>query len=361
MQHEILIKQFELKEQEALLSFLRIAYPDEPRKSDSDYWKWHFLDAPLATADNIPLWVVKSGDEIVGQLATIPVVLKVNTDVIRAIWILDFVVRQDYRRQGLGKRLVLAARESYPTMLTLGINEQSTAVFQSLGWKALGGINRYQRLLFPGNTIREIAGLEPVRKIVNLFYAPLRPRISALNKTQSAQREIKEITAFDSSFDDLWQKASSKWHCAVERNAQYLEWQFMKQPGKQFNVLALYERDQLAGYIVLFFRKPNHCNEPPKASIADLLYNSNSSVEVIDELLRAALRLAIERRVGSLVIDILDRKIEARLKKFGFWRIKKSPQFMASAVEDQEFIYCQDKWFLTRGDSDVSIFEQSNL
>jgi len=361
MQHEVQIKQFELKEQEALLAFLRIAYADEPRKSDADYWKWHFCDAPLAAPDNIPLWVVKSDNEIVGQLAAIPVELKVNTTITHAIWVLDFVVRQDYRRQGLGKRLVLAARESYPTMLTLGINEQSTAVFQSLKWKALGGVHRYQRLLFPGNAIRETAKIGSVRKAVNLFYAPLRPRISTLTKTQSAQREIKEITEIDSSFDDLWQRVSSQWNCAVVRNPQYLEWQFMKQPGKKFNVLALYERGELIGYIVLFIRKPEHSNEPPKASIADLLYSSNNSVEVIDELLRAALRLAIERRAGSLVTDVLDPKVEERLKKFGFWRIKKSPQFMASAVENQEFIYQQSNWFLTRGDSDVSIFEQSNL
>lgn len=361
MPHEIQIKQFELKEQEALLSFLRIAYADEPRKSDADYWKWHFCDAPLATPDNIPLWVVKSGDEIVGQLATIPVELKVNTNLTHAIWVLDFVVREDYRRKGLGKRLVLAAKETYPTMLTLGINEQSTAVFQSLNWKALGGVNRYQRLLFPGNAIRETAKIESVRKAVNFLYAPMRPRISAFTKKQSAEREIKEITEFDAAFDDLWQRASKQWNCAVVRDARYLEWQFMKQPSKKFNVLALYERGELVGYVVLFIRKPEYSNEPPKASIADLLYSSNNSTEVIDELLRAALRLAIERRVGSLVTDVLDAKIEERLKKFGFWSIKNSPQFMASAVENQEFIYEQSNWFLTRGDSDVSIFEQSNL
>lgn len=361
MPRDVQIKQFELSEKDALLSFLRIAYPDEPRKSDSDYWTWHFLDAPLASADDIPLWVVKSGDEIVGQLATIPVEIKVNTNVTRAIWVLDFVVRQDYRRQGLGKRLVLAARESYPTMLTLGINEQSTAVFQSLNWKALGGVHRYQQLLFPGNAIKETAKIEPVRKVVNLLYAPLRPRSSALSETKSAQKEIKEITAFDSSFDSLWQRASLQWDCAVVRNAQYLEWQFIKQPGKKFNTLALYEGDELVGYIVLFIRKPVHSNEPPKASIADMLYSSNNSVEVIDELLRAALRFAIERRAGALVTDVLDPKVEERLKHFSFWRVKKSPQFMASAMENQEFIYEPHNWFLTRADSDVSIFEEANL
>ena len=153
----------------------------------------------------------------------------------------------------------------------------------------------------------------------------------------------------------------SQWSCTVVRSAAYLDWQFIKQPRKKFNILALYERDELVGYVILFIRKPDHSPEPPKASIADLLYSANNAVEVIDELLQAALRLAIERRVGSLVTDVLDPKVEKQLKHFGFWRIKKSPQFMASAVEHQEFIYQPDNWFLTRGDSDVSIFEQPNL
>lgn len=359
MAGDVQIKQFELADQEELLSFLRVAYPDEPRKSELDFWKWHYLENPHTALYDIPLWVVKDGERIVGQLATIPVALKVGTEETRAIWILDFIVLPQYRGQGLGKRLVLASRESYPTMITLGINEQSTAVFRSLKWVALGGVHRYHRLLYPGHAFREIARMGPLPKLVNLCYAPFRPRDAQTRYTGGGV--LREVTAFDASFADLWQRACAQWPCAVVRRPHYLEWQFFHQPGKKFEVRGLYEQGQLMGYVVLFFRKNGPSGLPPKAAITDLCYDASRSTQVVDELLKAALHLALEKQAGSLVTDVLDPLVESRLQRLGFWRMKAAPQFMASTSEHQDLIYDQSNWFLTRGDSDVSIFEQPNL
>jgi GNAT superfamily N-acetyltransferase len=359
MAGDVQIKQFELADQEALLSFLRVAYHEESRKSELDFWKWHYLENPHTALDDIPLWIVKDGDRIVGQLATIPVALKVGVEETRAIWILDFIVLPQYRGQGLGKRLVLTARESYSTMITLGINEQSTAVFRSLKWVALGGVHRYHRLLYPGDAFREIARLSPLRKLVNFCYAPFRPRDAQTRYTEGGV--LREVTAFDASFADLWHRAAAQWPCAVVRSPRYLEWQFTQQPGKKFEVQGIYEQGELMGYVVLFFRKEEGSGFPPKAAITDLCYDASSSPQVVDELLKAALRLAVERHAGSLVTDVLDPLVESRLRQLGFWRIKVAPQFMASTAEHQELIYNASNWFLTRGDSDVSIFEQPNL
>jgi GNAT superfamily N-acetyltransferase len=358
MAGDVQIKQFELADQEELLSFVRVAYPDEPRKSEFAFWRWHYLENPFISMDDIPLWIVRSGKQIVGQLATIPIDLKVGDSKTRAIWILDFVILPEYRGRGLGKRLVLAARESFPTMLTLGINEQSKAVFRSLKWVVLGGLHRYHRLLYPGNAFREVSKFGPLRRLVNSCYAPFRPHYARTSGTGGSA--IREITTFDASFEDLWQRASAQWPCAVVRSSSYLEWQFARQPEKKFEVLGLYEYDQLVGYVVLFFRKDERSNVPPKVAISDLCYDASGSPQVIDDLLKAALRLALERRSGSLVTDILDPLVEAGLKRLGFWRIKAAPQFMASASEHQDLIYKESNWFLTRGDSDVSIFEQPN-
>jgi hypothetical protein len=73
------------------------------------------------------------------------------------------------------------------------------------------------------------------------------------------------------------------------------------------------------------------------------------------------LHKAVEGRAGSLVTDVLDGLVEERLSEHGFARIRKSPQFMAWAAADKEVICKPENWFLTRGDSDVSIIEQPNL
>ena len=73
---DVRVEQFRVEKTEALLRFLRVAYAGEARKSDPAYWKWHYLENPNTRMDDIPLWVVVCGEEIVGQLATIPVQVK---------------------------------------------------------------------------------------------------------------------------------------------------------------------------------------------------------------------------------------------------------------------------------------------
>jgi hypothetical protein len=244
-------------------------------------------------------------------------------------------------------------------MLALGFNEQSGAVLRSLKWVALGGVHRYHRLLYPGDAFAEISRFEPLRRLVNLCYAPFRPRPA--RTSPAGDRVIRAITKFDADFEDLWRRAGAQWPCAVVRSPGYLDWQFARQPGKKFDVLGLYESDQLVGYVVLFFRKDERSRVSPKVSISDICYDAGGSPQVIDELLQAALRLALERRAGSLVTDVHDPLVESRLQRLGFWRIKNAPQFMASPSEHNDLIWAEGNWFLTRGDSDVSIFEEPNL
>ncbi|HEX8773369.1 MAG TPA: GNAT family N-acetyltransferase [Pyrinomonadaceae bacterium] len=358
MSGDIQIKQFELQEREALLSYLSEAYAEDPRKSDPAYWQWHYLENPHTNVDDVPLWLVKDGERIVGQTATLPVELQLGGETRRAIWILDFIVNAEYRGKGLGKRLVAAARDACPTMFALGFNEQSERVLRSLKWVMMGRISRYHRLLFPGEALGELSGLGPVRGALNLGYAPFRPRA----RVSPARVALREVTSFDDSFDALWQEASRQWPCAVVRRASFLEWQFMRQPGKRFDVLGLYEQDALLGYVVLFFRKAERAGgSPPKAAISDICYRLDASTDVVEELLQGALRLALERRAGSLVIDVLDPHVESRVRRMGFWQIKNSPQFMTYCEDRGDLMYDMSHWFLTRADSDVSIFEQPNL
>ena len=164
MPAEVHIKQFELSEQEAVLAFLREAYGDDPRKSDPEVWKWHYLENPYTSLDDIPLWIVKDGARVVGQAATILVELKVDDEVRKAVWILDFILLPEYRGQKLGKRLLQLARQTYPTMLALGYNKMSGNVLLSLEWVRMGTIDRYQRLLFPGYGLKEIAAIAPPQR-----------------------------------------------------------------------------------------------------------------------------------------------------------------------------------------------------
>src|SRR4051812_2618776 len=251
---DIQIKQLEAAEQDALLSFLRVVYADDPRRSEPVFWRWHFVENPLAGETDIPCWVVKRGAvEVVGQIAAIPVQLKVGETSIRAACMIDLIVHEDLRGQGFGKRLFQAAGEKYSTMFSLGMNENSTPILHKLKWADLGSLHRYHRLLFPGAALKEARNFAPLREILNLAYAPFRPRLS---RPSSTGMTVRELSGFDASFDGLWREARGQWPCVVERSRPYLEWQFRRQPGKKFEILGCYDENRLVGYVVLFFRKP---------------------------------------------------------------------------------------------------------
>jgi GNAT superfamily N-acetyltransferase len=353
------VEQFRKEHTETLLSFLRVAYADDPRKSDAAFWKWHYLENPNTNINDIPLWVVTSGNEIVGQMATIPVQLKTGTSERLAIWILDFIVREDFRGKGFGKKLVLAAREKYSTMITLGINEQSAGLFRTLGWANMGNIHRHQKILYAGNGIRGAAEIAPIRGMLNLLSWPLRKGIA--QSARASKFSMKRVDRFGDEFERLWERAAVQWPCVARRDPRVLAWQFDRQPEKKFEIVGAYKEDQLVGYAVLFFRNPTAGVGSAKAAISDFCFQQENAEKIADALIGYALQVAVERRAGSLVTDVLNGLVEEKLQRHGFWRIKKSPQFMAWASENQELICNPANWFLTRGDSDVSIIEQPNL
>jgi GNAT superfamily N-acetyltransferase len=324
------IKQFELPEKDKLLAFLQTVYADNPRMSDASFWDWHFLKNPYVEADNLPVWIAKDGDEIVGQLAATPVKLQIGKEKKAAIWILDLIVHSDYRGKGIAKKLVLAAEEFCLLGLGVNTNEQTAPILlQKLGWKIVSKIPRYNKLLFPGEALREISQINPARRLANFCYAPLRPRLK--KNFFGKNKRLRLVDEFDSSFDDLWSESAAQWSCGVAREPELLRWQYQLQPEKKFHVLGFYESDKLLGYAVLFFRRRDASGALPKAAITDLCYHPSKPIETIDELLRGALQLALERRAGTLVTDAMDSTIEERLKFFGFSRVKNPLQLMVKS------------------------------
>ncbi|MGI8494771.1 MAG: GNAT family N-acetyltransferase [Pyrinomonadaceae bacterium] len=360
MPNSIEIKQFKLSEKRELLFFLKCAYTDNPRQADEKFWDWHFLESPFAEPDNMPVWVAKDGAKIVGQLAAIPVKLKVGETQKSAIWILDFIVDENYRGKGIGKNLVGASEEFCPLGLGVNTSEQhAPALLQKLGWKIVGKISRYNKLLFPGEALREVSQIKPLRSILNAAFFPFRPKDKF--DFSNPNSNVRLVENIDFSFDELWLESKMNWSCGVARTSKILNWQYRRQPGKKFDILGYFQNEKLLGYAVLFFRKKNKYGAISKASLTDIFYHSENSVEIVDELLRGAIRFAAQRRAGTLVTDVIDSLIQKRLTKFGFRRTKNPLQLMVKSPDNQELLYNPENWFLTRGDSDTSIFEHPNL
>ncbi len=355
MQSDITIKQMDLGERDAVLAFLAKTYDDNPRHSDPKFWNWHFLEPPLSSDNNLPVWLAKSGDRIAGQLAAIPVECIIDGITERAIWILDMMVDPDFRRMGIAQRLVQAAEEYCPTILGVNTNEQhAPALLQKQGMVIVTKIPRYHQILFPGEAFRDVTKLGPIRWLANIVLLPLRLR-------QKDDANIRRIEQFGAEFDEFCDRIHNQWPCHIKRSSSLLEWQFSRQPGKQYEAIGYFDGDKLLGYAVIFVRKANKHGAIEKAAISDICYDAEHGEYVVNALISAAVNAAIARRAGGLVTDVLDPLVERALTGHGFWRVKSGLQLMVKSSDRKELMYDPASWFLTRGDSDISIFEHPNI
>jgi len=355
---EIFFDQMTLAERPAVLSFLAKAFPDNPRQSDERFWNWHFLENPNTPPSEIPVWLARAGERIVGQLATIPVRLELAGETVPAVCLLDLIVDPEFRRRGIMKSLISQVNKKYQYMWGTATRRQhSAAMVTGLGWKVFSPVPRFHRVLFPGNAVKEIARYSTVREAVNAAFLPLRGR----HKLSAAEQgKVRPVSQINESFDTLWEAARSQWPCAIARTAKYLRWQFEQQPYKRFELLGYFDGDEMLGYAVMFFRRPSS-GVVDKASISDICYHPRSPAKVADALVRSAVNLAVERRAGAIVTDALDHLLSERLRALGFWPVKSGLEIMAIGPGHHDSLYDSNSWYFTRGDSDISIFEEPNV
>jgi len=357
MSESLNARQFTLEDRDSLLEFLGRVYAADPRRGNREFWEWHYLKNPYTNTDDLPIWIALDGERIVGHLAAIETDVKIGQETYRTIWILDLIIDESYRRRGIAKRLVEFAEEFRTIRLGINTHEQhSPELLEARGWKIVASIPRYTRVLFPGNAFFSGPGLRSlVRNVANSLYSFRRRKIEN-SATQAG--EIRRIERFDSTADALWERASSSRECVAVRRAVFLNWQYFEQPNKRFEVLGLYSGEELLGYIVLYFRAPNSEGVVEKAAISDLFFTTEDAA---DDLINSALKLAVEKRVGRIVTDLLNKDAEDALTRHSFFKTKSPLLLMVKSAVSNDLALDPSKWFVTRGDSDTTIFETPNV
>lgn len=357
MDEALQARQFTLDDRDALLAFLSRVYANDLRRSDREFWEWHYLKNPYTDTNNLPIWIALDGEKIVGHLAAIEAEIKVGDETHKTIWILDLIIDENYRRRGIAKQLVGLAEDLRPIRLGINTHEQkSPELLEARGWKIVASVPRYTRVLFPGNAFLSGSGLKNLaRNAANALYSFRR---QAVAKTRPSAGEIRRIERFDDTADRLWVNASATRSCIAVRRSEFLNWQYFEQPNKKFDVLGLFSDDQLRGYVVLYFRAADEQGVIEKAAISDILFYDETAA---DALLNAALRLAIERRAGRIVTDLLNKPAEDALLRNGFFKTKSPLLLMVKSGVAENIALDPNEWFVTRGDSDTTIFETPNL
>jgi len=258
-----------------------------------------------------------------------------------------------YRNQAIGSRLMVEAHGDQPFSLSLGQTSEMREIQFRLGWKQVAPLQTAQLLARPANVLK---GKLPRPAV---YAAELGLRASATLRDLLGERrqfEARIIDCFDERHDRLWQAASRDMTCAVVRDASYLNWKYVDQPGQQFLRLELLDGKDLKGIAVWMVRNADDIYRYRRAFLVDLVTPLGEAA-ALRQVIRAASAAATAADADALICHHVGARLTEALRDCAF-HLRKPERFLLVdpgplSGPSRDRVLSADAWFVTQGDSDI--------
>ena len=343
--------------EEDILEFYRTAWPKRPKATLESRWRWMFIDSPKRLGVPPQMWVCRESSSVVAFTGAIPVKLKVDDKEIDTAWCVDTMVLESCRNMGLGPKIMVQVNQDLPFALSLGQTKEMRDILERLGWGQVAPFETYVYALRPqkilhGKMHSVLAGT--VGAGLQIVQYTKRLKTSALIRPL----ESRNVESFGERHDDLWNRVKNEYRCVVVRDASYLNWKYVYQPGQEYFRIEFLENDLVVAVAVIMTRDPGP-NSPysyRRAFIVDFLA-SLSDEKLIFSVLEQVRKKCVEMDIDSIVFELINDKLEKYLRSFGFIRRDPTRFFWLRNDEtiglDRQAIMEKANWTVLKGDSDV--------
>jgi acyl carrier protein len=316
-------------------------------------WRWMFVESAHRLGRTPIVWVHRDNGAIVGHMGAIPVALKIGSEVRETAWCVETMVLESHRSRAVGSRLMLDARETLPFALSLGQTSEMRQICLRLGWKQIAPLQVAQLLVRPENVLKgKLPG--PAAWAAGLG---LRAAVAARSLLhRPVHLHTREVTRFDERHDRLWRESSHDMTCAVVRDASYLNWKYVEQPGQEFVRLEVIDGDTTRAVAVWMFREPDAAYKYRRAYLVDLVAPLADEA-MATQVIRAACAVPTERGADALLCMHIGQRLTRALRECGF-TLRDPERFLLVdpgplTGEALEQALSADNWFVTQGDSDI--------
>jgi hypothetical protein len=339
--------------EEEIFQFQAFAWPHRNAALIPLRWRWMFVDAARRLNRSPLMWLHRDNGEIVGYMGAIPVRVKIGAEERDTAWCVDTMVLESHRSRAVGSRLMVDAHEDLPFALSLGQTSEMREICLRLGWKQVAPLQVAQLVVHPENVLK---GKLPAPAA---WAAGLGLRTSAVVRDRMQERvtlSVREVSRFDARHDELWRECSESIPCAVVRDASYLNWKYVDQPGQEFIRLELFQGDTLRGVAIWTWREPEGAYRYRRAMLVDLVVPFNDPA-LVRQAIRASRVVPIERGADALVCMHIGSRLTAALKDCGYM-LRQPERFLLVdpgplSGTVLETVLSGDNWFVTQGDSDI--------
>jgi hypothetical protein len=336
-----------------VVEFQKLAWPHRRADLIPSRWRWMFVESAARLGVEPRLWLHRDAGSIVGYMGAIPVRLKIGAGEMNTAWLVDTMVLEAYRQQALGSRLMVQAHDDLPFALSLGQTAEMRDIQLRLGWKQVAPLEIAQLLIRPENVLK---GKLPRPAALAAGWG-LRASSAVRDLLRERPRaSVREVTRFDERHDRLWKSVADSLDCVVVRDASYLNWKYVDQPGQDFVRLEVLEGDSVKAVCVLMFREPDEAYRYRRSFLVDLVAPLTDE-RLMSELLQTACAAAAERGADSLLCLHVGQALTSVLRTYGF--ALRTPQRYLLVDPGPltgpvlERVLSARSWFVTQGDSDI--------
>jgi GNAT superfamily N-acetyltransferase len=312
-------------------------------------WHWQYVENPATPADGPEIWVAREGGQVLGQYASMPVHLWWGGREVRSSWGMDVFLRAEARGRGLGARLFTAWSDHVDVALGLGLTPSSYGLFQKLGYRDVGPVPFFQKVLDPravaarwvGPSLGAAAG-----PILGLALETLHPEAPSAG----GRVEVQTVTGFGAGYDRLWERARGSYAMCVRRDAAYLEWKYARCPHRRYALREARREGELVGFAV---SRDEDYRGLRLGWIVDVFAEADDH-EAKDSLIGAVLDSFRQARVARAQAFAMNAPLQQDLERRGFGRGPSPMQFCVRARVPSEGVF-EDlgRWHVVFGDSDM--------
>jgi hypothetical protein len=340
-----------------IFDFQQAAYPTRRTDWIAPRWRWMFLASAQRLGVPPMVWLYRNASGIVAHQGAIPVKLKVGEQEHTTGWFVETMALESVRGKTIGPMLIKKALEDLPFNLSLGQTPQMRTIQLTMGWTQVAPLGTYVLLLNPREVLAAKIAPWIARDSAALGLAALQLGKRTVGRRRLRwQATISEITHFDSTHDALWDTVKDAYQCAVVRDAAYLNWKYVDQPGQSFVRLEIRREGTVVAIAIVLIVEPGAVYPYRRGFLVDMVVPA-ADREVVWATLDAVRRVCQDQGVALLTCYLISQQLQKAVTSFGFFP-KEPTRFLlvatdAVSAQVNSIVLSPERWFVTLGDSDI--------
>jgi predicted N-acetyltransferase YhbS len=252
----LIYRRFEENDLQSLLELLRSTFNGYPKM---EYWGWKYSQNPHGSPI---IRVAEDKGRIIGCYILNPVKIRIGQVLVMGAQAVDAAVDNAYRGGGVFKKLAVGAiaqaEKDGVSFIYAFPTEISYKGQVRIGYRPMFILPKMFSVFRIGSLLEERVRLSGsfLQKTLDMVDSFQRISKQKIRFNSNYGLKVRVLGDFDSRFEAFWKEICRENNgVLVERNLDYLNWRYMKNPEKHYTTYVCEKNGEIVGYVVVNVEK----------------------------------------------------------------------------------------------------------